>query len=209
MCNWNQLCWFCYVEPSRWPVHKCWHPTRAQVQPTPPSQLTPSMGDFRGSTSSNLVGRLPPCFLQRDHSSSPCRCAFSQSDEVWPLCTDCCGPEVQTSLCHSTLCCGSLLSTWHFFLSSPLAQVVTEITLIGVWRGPGWQSLFLLGTSNFYKYVEGPSLNVDEEYFPSLLYKKRKRIKTSTVSPPQINEWYHFPRCQPSALSPPFSIFLS
>lgn len=62
-----------------------------------PLPQAPDMGDVPVLTSSNLVSRLPPCFLLQDHSSSPPRCVFSQSDQVWPLCIDRRSPEEQTT----------------------------------------------------------------------------------------------------------------
>lgn len=63
-------------------------------------------------------------------------------------------------------------------------------------------SLFLEGTSNFYKYIEGPSLNLHEEYFPSLSYEERKRIKPQ-LSLPQVNQRLHFHRFPSSSALPP------
>lgn len=96
-----------------WPMHKSWCSLGSWGAAHPHFNWYLMWKTCPGSTSSIPPGRLPPCFSQQDHSSSPLRWIFSQLDQVWPLCTHCRDPEEQTtSMPHQAV------SLWASLLSA-------------------------------------------------------------------------------------------
>ena len=202
MCSWNQAYWFCYMK------HKCWCSWGSgEGLEVPGKQLISTPTDTWCGRPA-LVQPLPTYwggFLLESYSTIVHPALFGGSSDKWIRS----GHFVQTPgtqrnkphLCPTKQSvCGllfsSLLSAWYFsptlFSSCPSRH---RDQISGSLNGDqdATNLCFLqalsISTSN---YVEGPSLNLYEKYLPSLSYEKKKGIKISTLSPPQVNERLHF-----------------